>query len=91
MGEPKFTFYEVVKVKCSVGVPEIAGRTGVVMGIAHEEGYEVIGYSLFFEGMESYVIDEEYLVSTGRFMRREDFYSGESIRVDMNGNLLEGP
>jgi hypothetical protein len=91
MGKPKFAFYEVVRVLDSVPAKELAGRIGTIMGIAEEEDGYGVGYAVNFQELLTWDVDEEYLVPMGRFMRREDSYSGESIRVDMNGNLLEGP
>lgn len=38
---------------------------------------------------ETCMVSEDELESTGRFDRKEDFYSGESIRVSRDGELLD--
>lgn len=90
---PRFAHYEVVVVRTTPATvkDEIAGKTGAVMGISLPDvegrpvSYALGGYD--FE--ETCMVSEDELDSTGRINRREDFYSGDSIRVSQDGELLD--
>ncbi|MDP1793155.1 MAG: Imm31 family immunity protein [Acidimicrobiales bacterium] len=90
---PRFVHYEVVTVRETPATVEaaIAGKTGAVLGVSVPEidgrpvSYALGGYD--FD--ETIMVSEDELDSTGRFDRREDFYSGESIRVNQEGELLD--
>ncbi len=87
----KFQFYEVVKVVSDKPqLSEIWDLTGVIMGISeNEEGY--FGYAVsIFHVVESWFVMEEDLVSTGQYMRDEDFHDGSSIRVRVDPETGEG-
>jgi hypothetical protein len=84
--------YEVVVVTSTPSTRNdgIADRTGVVLGIARPdvEGrpvtYAVGGYD--FD--RTCMVAEDEIVSTGRIDSRNEFYTGESIRVTQKGELL---
>jgi Immunity protein 31 len=82
-------FYEVVRVKDNAVTRGlgVADATGVIVGIAEEGGH--ISYAVKI-GAEAYSLDHDDVVSTGETLSRADIYSGESIRVDIHGNVL-GP
>ena len=78
----KFECNEVVRV---VGDnprhKKIQGREGTVLGMSESETNKGLwGYAVSFDDV-TWDIMEEFLESTGKKMRREDFYTGESIRV----------
>lgn len=90
---PRFAHYEVVVV-CTTSktlADGIAGKTGAVMGISHPEteGGPVLYAVGAYDFDETCMVAEHELESTGRVDRREDFYSGESIRVSQEGELRD--
>ena len=95
LNAPKFDFFEIVR--CTRDLvdddPEgcdICGLTGAVLGMAENDdvtwGYAVHIYEKGFV----YSLPEDALESTGRADRRENFYSGESVRVAVDPNTGEG-
>ena len=89
----KFKFFEVVKVvSTNSELSEVNGKIGTITGMVEDD--ELWSYSVSFEDLESsWCLDEIDLVSTHRFAKREDFYTGESIKVlvspDGKGRLEE--
>jgi len=86
---PKFDYYE--KVRCISDDPaktEISGKLAAVLGRAQNDdgswGYTIHVYD---EPVCYYALESE-LESTGEFAKREDFYSGDSIRVSSDGRVL---
>ena len=77
----KFKFYEIVKVvSTNPELSEINGKIGTILGMSENDGLWI--YSVSFEDLESgWCADEVVLVSTHRFAKREDFYTGESVKV----------
>ena len=90
MTEAKFNFYE--KVRCvseDAAKAKIAGKLAAVLGRAqHESGTWSYAVHVYDEAC-CYSVDESELESTGEFARREDFYSGKSIRVSSDGRVLD--
>jgi hypothetical protein len=86
MNHPKFAFYEYVKVisPCT-RLPAISGREGAILGMSRNEETHNWVYSVHILGDESWFCFEHELISNGRIGKREDFYSGESIRVNLKG------
>jgi hypothetical protein len=90
---PRFAYYEVVVVRTTPATlkDDVAGKTGAVLGISLPEtegrpvSYALGGYDFH----ETCMVAEDELTSTGRIDRREDFYSGESVRVSQDGELLD--
>ena len=94
MTRPVFDFFEVVRVEPRPGsdaeLEALRGRIGAVLGKSAEEGELPTSYAVDIDGLdEGWSIDAEDLVSTGKFRRREDYYDGTSIRVSVDGELLE--
>ena len=93
---PKFDFFEIVR--CTRDLvddedPEdcdVCGLTGAVLGMAEDHdgtwGYAVHIYDKGFV----YSLPEDALEATGRKDRRENFYTGESIRVVVDPKTGEG-
>ncbi|WP_297802234.1 Imm31 family immunity protein [Arenimonas sp. GDDSR-1] len=82
MAEPKFQFYEYVRVRAdNPALAEIHGQRGAVLGRSEDDegGY---GYAVSIErdGI-CWSVEEADLEATGEFGTRADFYGDESIRV----------
>ena len=81
MTEAKFNFYERVKILCKNALfYYLNNTTGTVLGrVAGNHGwYYSVAIDYNKECMSFY---EDELESLGTFAKREDYYSGESIRV----------
>ena len=75
----KFQFYERVVVLRDA--PEIFGKIGSVLGRAQADDGTWL-YAVFVAGPnEAWDVAESDLESTGIVDKREDFYSGQSVRV----------
>ncbi len=87
--EPKFQYYEIVRVTKSAQ-PEYVDKLGAVLGRARNDQQRWrYGISLYgFD--ESVMFDEDELESTGKIEKRETFYSGDSIRVRVDPDTGEG-
>jgi Immunity protein 31 len=85
----KFQFYEVVRILEGQGVrPYLVGCEGVVVGRAGNEDGEW-SYAIAIPSTEfTWSFDEKNLTATGKFRKREDFYSGISIKVTSKGTVL---
>jgi hypothetical protein len=86
-----FEFYEVVKLRNASSIPsELVGREGVILGMSSDENGKWY-YSVDIEGVEgNRTCGEDDLESTGEFRRREDFYSGETLKVSVDPETGEG-
>jgi hypothetical protein len=87
--EAKFGFYEKVVVDCDdPRKAEIHGQHAAVLGRAcGDEGHWTYAVSIYSSGV-CWVCQESELRSTGDFDCRENFFSGASIRVSQDGELL---
>jgi hypothetical protein len=83
----KFDFFEVVTVVEHPTARElgVVGATGTILGVSRSDGS--FSYSVSIDG-EGYLLPESSLDSTGRFVERGDVYTGESIRVGVEGTLV---
>lgn len=89
----RFQFYEVVVVvdNNNESLQALIGREGTILGMAQEEESEEWGYVVSIESIgETWDIAERYLESTGKFRKRSDFYSGESVKVKVDPKTGEG-
>jgi hypothetical protein len=71
----------------------IAGEEGVILGKSTDDDTPdgvIVGYAVSISDRGSYSVDPDMVLPTGRKARREDFYTGESIRVSVDGEYL-GP
>jgi Immunity protein 31 len=88
---PRFRYYEVVVVRITPETckDQIAGKRGAVMGISLPEANgRPVTYAIgSYDFDETYVVSEDELDPTGKIDRRDDFYSGESMRVSQEGEL----
>ena len=87
----KLKFYEVVKVVSErAPLREIRGLTGTVVGIIEgEDGHWLYDVSIF-DRDETWSVEEPDLKSTGKYLRREDIYEGEAIRILVDPRTGEG-
>ena len=90
---PRFGFYEIVEVRDTVGTRDqgIAGKMGAVLGIAKPDTADgTITYAVQLKGSsDACSVDERDLVGTGQFAGRDEYYTGDSIRVTQSGEALE--
>ena len=87
MAEPKFQFYEYVRVvSVDPELAEINGERGAVLGRSEDEhgGY---GYAVLIDrdGI-CWSVEEADLEATGEVGTRADFYGDEPVRVRVDGN-----
>ena len=87
----RFEFYEVVRVSSQrPEVQEIDTFEGAVLGRARNDKGEW-SYAVYVLTLdETWNLNEAELTSTGRFMKREDFKDGESIRIAVDPETGEG-
>lgn len=87
----KYSFYEVVNIKPErPSLSKIEGLSGTILGMAQNENGGWIYAVHIFDTDDSWDIREAEIVTTGKFMKREDFYSGESLIIDVDGKSGEG-
>lgn len=81
----KFDYYEVVKVNSEQpSLSEINGLEGAVLGFVQDDnGLYWYAVEIFASG-ECWDVQEDGLRTTGKVMKREDFYTGESVTVSVN-------
>lgn len=81
-----FDFYEVVTVLPSTDVPESLWNTeGVILGRAQgDDGLWEYGVMMSVDGNHCWQLKESILESRGRKLRREDLYSGETVKVTVD-------
>ena len=77
----KFDFFEIVKVTSrKTNLSEVNGKEGTITAMAEKDDEWV--YGVTFEDLEdSWCLEEDDLISTHRFGKEEDFYTGESVKV----------
>ncbi len=94
MTEPKFQFYEYVRVVSDdPALAEVNGERGAILGRSEDEdggfGYAVL---IGRDGI-CWSVDEADLQATGEFGTRADFYDDEPVRVHVDesgrGTLAE--
>lgn len=84
--KPRFEFYEVVQVRSG----EKAGVEGAIMGRAQgADGTWNYSVHLYSVGTSWYFREHE-LEATGRMDRRESFYDGDTITVQVDPDTGEG-
>ena len=80
----KFSFYEVVKiVSVRTSLKKVSGKLGAILGKAETDGGSWVYTVHVFDANETWCADEKELFSTGTYMTKEDFFSGDSITVSM--------
>ncbi len=87
----KFKFYEVVEVASDrPALSEINSLKGAILGMAQNSS-GCWNYSVqIFETEECWDVGESELIRTGKRMKREDFYDGDSISVEVDGRTGDG-
>ena len=93
----KFNAYDVVKIMSqNPELVEINGKEGIVLGVPQiEEDYSIFTYSVYVldpkgKMEECWSVDEEDLQPTGKKMKEEDIYTGETVRVRVDPETGEG-
>ncbi|WP_299463545.1 Imm31 family immunity protein, partial [uncultured Gimesia sp.] len=89
----QFQFYEVVVVVENEddNLQAVAGQEGTILGMSQNEESGHWGYAVSMTDTGIVCsIDESYLKSTGKIQRRSDFYSGDSVKVQVDPNTGEG-
>lgn len=86
-----FSYYEVVQVKTDrPALRSVDGCSGAILGMAQNDAGAWM-YSVHILGQEEvWSLRESELAATGRFMRREDFYQGNKISVEVDEGTREG-
>lgn len=91
--DPRFRLYEVVVVRSTPSTRRdgIALKTGAILGIARPdvEGRPVTYALGGYEFENTWTVAEDEIDTTGHIAEREDFFTGDSIRVSQEGDLLE--
>lgn len=87
----KFDFYEVVKIITDdPKYAEVNGKEGAILGMAQNSD-GIWGYAVeIFDEIDGWSFPEDALVTLGYKMKREDFYTGETIRVEVDPVTGEG-
>lgn len=83
----KYNYYEEVIVKTNKKhLAKYNGRKAVITGKSNDEEDPTIwAYSVAISGEEeSFFVFEEDLYPTGNFAKKEDFYTGERVRVKVS-------
>ena len=89
----RFQFYEVVVVvdNKKESLQALIGREGTILGMSQDEESEEWGYAVSIESTgETWDIAGRYLESTGKILKRSDFYSEDSVKVKVEPNTGEG-
>ena len=89
---PRFKFYEIVKVRESSFAVEnkINGLKGIILGMVEDENGNWFYSVQIYSENEGWDLPEEHLESTGKFTTREEFYGDDSIIVKVNPETGEG-
>ena len=89
----QFAFYEVVLISMNheADLKELIGKRGTVLGMSqHEETHRwCYAVSIDLTG-EVWHVAEEHITSTGEVKQRSDFYSDDSIKVEVDPETFEG-
>lgn len=85
MPSPKFQFYEIVRVVSrNDELTEIQGQRGAILGMS-EDVDNTVRYGVFiFRDEICWNLDEDDLEAADECARREDFYDGTSIHVQVD-------
>ncbi len=82
MSKPKFDFYEVVKV-ISKDKNKIFGNEAVVLAKGQNDQGEW-GYTISVQDDCAWDVEEHQIESLGRFKKKEDLFTGKSVKVHVN-------
>jgi hypothetical protein len=84
--KPEYDFYEIVRVIS----PKKRGYEGAILGMSQND-LGKWGYAVFlYEENTVWDFQEDELEPTGRKDRRESFYDGTTIRVQVDPDTGEG-
>lgn len=103
MGKNKFNFYEIVEIQPLSGVLDLSnldtrkfdyqtlvGKKGTIMAMVENDDNIWLYEVMITDTEDTYTIQEQDLVPTGKTARREDFYDGEVIHVKVDPDTGEG-
>lgn len=88
--EPRFDFYEkVIVASANSKLAEIDGRLSAILGrVRCDDGRWFYAVSIY--GLDAgWSCYEDELQPTGEFDCRETFFDGTSIRISLDGELVE--
>ena len=88
----KFDFYELVEI-IGLGkeLDEVRGKKAVVVGMSENEDTNEWGYAVDINGCDDgWDVMEKDLLSMGKFIKRDNMYSEETIRVRVDPKTGEG-
>jgi len=89
--KPQFDFYDVVRINSGrKALAEINGQNGSILGMAENDQGQWTYSVHMLETEESWSVMENELVATGDKMKRDDFYNGASVRVEVDKNTGKG-
>lgn len=87
----KYEFWEIIKIQSELKKHKlINGREGIVLAMGeNKDGTYGYSISVIFDhndlsNNEGWDIEEQYLKTTGKFMKREDFYDGSTAKVGVD-------
>lgn len=90
---PVYLFFEIVEVLPTRRTKElnIAGRPGAILGISptEDESTQTTYAVHIYDRGAVFSLQEDELRATGRSASRDEFYSGEVIRVTQAGDLSD--
>ncbi|MBK6907483.1 MAG: immunity protein 31 [Rhodocyclaceae bacterium] len=87
----EFEFYEKVRVQTAEpSLAKISGQLAAILGKSVDDDGSVVGYAVHVYATGAcWSVKGNDLCATGEFDKRETFYSGESIRVNVRGEIVE--
>lgn len=78
----RYKFYEVVKISSALKEHEsINNKVGVILGMIEVNNSEWIYAVQILDNEEGWDIEERYINSCNKFLKKEDLYPGENIKI----------
>jgi hypothetical protein len=89
MNAGRFDFYEKVVIRTTkIAKAKVNGRMGAILGKAQSDEGQWLYAVQVYDLERVWCLNENELVPTGERDRRETFFTGESIRVSPDGEIL---
>jgi len=90
--KPLFAFIDEVRIRISPETVErgIAGKLGAVLGMSEPDDERFpMSYAVDVDGLKNVQqIKEDELEGTGPRRKRQDYFSGKSLRVSRRGRVI---
>lgn len=89
----RFEFYEIVVVvdTTDARLTPVVGEEGTILGMSQDDKSGRWGYAVSITSTDVvWDCDEQQLESTGKRRTRSDFYSGGSVKVEVDQNTGRG-